>query len=183
LVFSQTAKCETKFSITVPRLTAGKYIKMEDNKILNNLRTAGIEFGNLPKPGGSYVAVNIRGNIAYVAIQFPIKEDAFFFIGRLGENLTTEDGYQAARLAAINVLGQIHTFAGFDNIIGLNHADIYYRATEDWDEGPRVANGASDLFLEMLGDRGKHTRAIFGVDKLPRGFSVALTTSFTIKPA
>jgi len=154
---------------------------MEKDQILNNLKTSGIEFGNIPKPGGSYVAVNIRGNIAYVAIQFPIKKNQFFFIGRLGENVTTEEGYSAARLAATNVLGQINEFVGFENIAGLNHADIYYRATEEWDEAPRVANGASDLFLEILGEKGKHTRAIFGVDKLPRGFSVALTTSFTIK--
>ena len=154
---------------------------MEQNKILNNLQALGIEFENLPKPGGSYVAVNIRGNIAYVAIQFPIKDGKFFFTGRFGEDVTTEEGYEAARLAATNVLGQINKFVGFDNVIGLNHADIYYRATEDWDDGPRAANGASDLFLEVLRDQGKHSRAIFGVDKLPSNFSVALTTSFTIK--
>ena len=154
---------------------------MEKNTILNNLQIPGIEFDNLPKPGGSYVAVNIRGSIAYVAIQFPIKDGRFFFTGRFGESVTTEEGYQAARLAAMNVLGQVNKFVGFDNIVGLNHADIYYQASEDWDNGPRVANGASDLFLEVLGDQGKHTRAIFGVDKLPSNFSVALTTSFTIK--
>lgn len=154
---------------------------MENNTIADNLKRLGITFGDVPKPGGSYVAVNIRGNIAYVAIQFPIKQDQFFFIGRLGQEVTTEEGYQAARLAAMNVLGQIEKFVGFDRIVGLNHADIYYRATQAWDEGPRVANGASDLFLDVLGDLGQHTRAIFGVDKLPRGFSVALTTSFTIK--
>ena len=154
---------------------------MEKNKIVNNLQALGIEFDNLPKPGGSYVAVNVRGNIAYVAIQSPIRDGKFFFTGRFGEDVTTEEGYEAARLAAMNVLGQINKFVGFDNIIGLNHADIYYRASEDWDDGPRVANGASDLFLEVLGDQGKHTRAIFGVDKLPSNFSVALTTSFTIK--
>ena len=153
---------------------------MENEKIFANLQALEIDFDNLPKPGGSYVAVNIRANIAYVAIQFPIKDNEFFFIGRFGENVTTEQGYEAARLAATNVLGQVNKFVGIDNIIGLNHADIYYRASEDWDDGPRVADGASDLFLEVLGDRGKHTRAIFGVDKLPRGFSVALTTSFTI---
>lgn len=154
---------------------------MGNDKIFTNLQALEIDFDKLPQPGGSYVAVNIRANIAYVAIQFPIKDSEFFFIGRFGENVTTEQGYEAARLAATNVLGQVNKFVGFDNIIGLNHADIYYRASEDWDEGPRVADGASDLFLEVLGDRGKHTRAIFGVDKLPRGFSVALTTSFTIK--
>jgi enamine deaminase RidA (YjgF/YER057c/UK114 family) len=157
------------------------YIRsMEKNLISDKLKTLGISLDEAPKPGGSYVAVNIRGNIAYVAIQFPINAGEFFYIGELGKEISTEEGYEAARLAAMNVLRQINEHVGFDKIAGLNHADIYYRAHQDWDEGPRVANGASDLFLEVLGDLGKHTRAIFGVDKLPRGFSVALTTSFTI---
>jgi enamine deaminase RidA (YjgF/YER057c/UK114 family) len=154
---------------------------MEKSTIANKLKDLGIQFENIPKPGGSYVAVNIRGNIAYVAIQFAIKDDQFYYIGRLGKEVTTEEGYQAARMAAINVLGQIDKFVGLENIVGLNHADIYYRATEEWDEGPRVADGASDLFLNVLDNAGQHTRAIFGVEKLPRGFCMAITTSFTIK--
>jgi len=154
---------------------------MEKNEIAENLKKLGISFENIPKPGGSYVAVNIRGNIAYVAIQFPIKEGKFFFLGRLGKEVTTEEGYEAAKLAATNVVGQIGKYVGFDRIVGLNHADIIYQADKDWDEGPRVADGASDLFLSVLGDLGKHTRAISGVDKLPKNHSVAITTSFTIK--
>jgi enamine deaminase RidA (YjgF/YER057c/UK114 family) len=154
---------------------------MQISNIANNLKELGIQFNNIPKPGGSYVAVNIRGNIAYVAIQFAIKDGKFHYIGKLGKEVTTEEGYLAARMAAINVLGQIDKFVGLENIEGLNHADIYYRATEEWDEGPRVADGASDLFLNVLGNLGQHTRAIFGVEKLPRGFCMAITTSFTLR--
>ena len=154
---------------------------MQATTIQQNLKTLGISFDTIPKPGGSYVAVNIRGNIAYVAIQFAIKNDQFFYIGRLGKEVTTEQGYEAAKMAATNVLGQINKFVGFERILGLNHADIYYQAYGDWDEGPKVANGASDLFLNVLGDLGQHTRSIFGVERLPKNHSVALTTSFTIK--
>jgi enamine deaminase RidA (YjgF/YER057c/UK114 family) len=153
---------------------------MADDKIIRTLKQLGISFGEIPKPGGSYVAVNIRGNHAYVAIQLPIKDDKFYYIGRLGNELTTEDGYEAAKMAATNVLLQINKFVGFDRLVGMNHADIYYQVYKDWDEGPRVADGASDLFLNVLGDKGQHTRAIIGVERLPRGFSVALVTSFTI---
>lgn len=154
---------------------------MEKSKIIDNLKTLGIVLSDPPKPGGSYVAVNVRGNIAYVAIQFPIKENKFFFLGRMGKEVTTEEGYEAARMAAANVLAQIDKYVGFDKIVGLNHADIYYQAGKDWDEGPAVANGASDLFLNVLGELGQHTRTIVGVDKLPKNHSVALTTTFTIK--
>lgn len=154
---------------------------MNPNKLIDNIEKLGIDFSNIPKPGGSYTMVNVRDNIAFVAIQFPIKDNTFYHLGRLGKEVTTEEGYQAAKLAATNVLAQIHKYVGFENIIGLNHADIYYQSGDDWDEGPAVANGASDLFLEVLGDKGVHTRAIFGVHKLPKNHSVALTTSFTIK--
>jgi hypothetical protein len=153
---------------------------MANDTIIRNLKQLGIPFGEIPKPGGSYLAVNIRGNHAYVAIQLPIKDEKFYYIGRLGNELTTEDGYEAAKMAATNVLLQINKFVGFDRLEGMNHADIYYQVYKDWDEGPRVADGASDLFLNVLGDKGQHTRAIIGVERLPRGFSVALVTSFTI---
>jgi enamine deaminase RidA (YjgF/YER057c/UK114 family) len=154
---------------------------MQSSIIIDNLKSLDVTFGAVPQPGGSYVAVNIRGNIAYVAIQFPIRDTQFYFLGRLGKEVTTEQGYEAAKMAATNVLLQIDKFVGYERIIGLNHADIYYQVHDTWDDGPHVANGASDLFLKVLGDRGLHTRAILGVDKLPKNHSVALTTSFTIK--
>ena len=156
---------------------------MQDSLITDKLKSLGVTFGAVPQPGGSYVAVNIRGNIAYVAIQFPIKDSQFFFLGRLGNEVTTEQGYEAAKMAATNVLLQIDKFVGYEKIVGLNHADIYYQVYNTWDDGPQVANGASDLFLKVLGDRGQHTRAILGVDRLPKNHSVALVTSFTIKEA
>jgi enamine deaminase RidA (YjgF/YER057c/UK114 family) len=140
-----------------------------------------IDLGFVPKPAGSYAPVNIRQNIAYVAIQFPIAEKGFLYTGILGRTLTTEQGYQAARHAAINVLAQIHHAVGFERIEGLNHVDIYYRCDETWDEGTVVANGASDLFLSALGPRGAHTRSLFGVHSFPKNLSVGITASFTLK--
>ena len=71
-------------------------------------------------------------------------------------------------------------FVGLENIEGLNHIDIYYRCVHDWDEGPLLADGASDLFVKVLGPKGIHTRSLLGVEALPRGFSVGITASFTI---
>ncbi|MEO1049858.1 MAG: RidA family protein [Bacteroidota bacterium] len=131
-------------------------------------------------PGGSYVSVNIRGNIAYVAIQFPIIDGTYFYQGRLGDDIVTADGKKAMEICALNVLAQIEHKVGFGRVEGLNHIDAYYQASEHWDDGPEIVNGASDLFVEVLGDKGSHSRAIFGVDKLPRNFSVGLTLSFTL---
>lgn len=70
---------------------------------------------------------------------------------------------------------------GFDKVVGLNHIDAYFQSGKDWDESPKVVDGASDLFVKVLKEKGKHSRAIFGVEKLPRNFSVGLTASLTIK--
>jgi len=83
-------------------------------------------------------------------------------------------------LCALHVLAQIENKIGFDNIVGLNHIDAYFQSGENWDDSPIIVNGASDLFVKILEEKGKHSRAIFGVDKLPRNFSVGLTATFTL---
>jgi enamine deaminase RidA (YjgF/YER057c/UK114 family) len=147
---------------------------------IENLHKLGLELPEPSTPGGSYTSVNIRGNIAYIAIQFPISIDRFMYHGRLGADLNTEQGYLAMVLCALNVLAQVNAKIGFDKIEDLNHIDAYFQEAGDWDNSPLVVNGASDLFAKVLEDKGTHSRAIFGVDKLPRNFCVGLTTSFTL---
>lgn len=144
---------------------------------LNHL---GLQLPNLSKPAGNYVCVNIRGNIAWVAIQFPKFNDEMLYKGILGKDLTTEEGYKAMQLCAINVLGHIDAKIGLDNVVGLNHLDAYYRADANWMDAPKVVDGASDLFVNILGEKGIHSRAIFGVDHLSRNFSVGITCTWTI---
>ena len=145
------------------------------------LKELGLELPEVSTPGGSYVSVNIRENIAYIAIQFPILNGKYNYQGRLGNEVSTKEGYKAMELCALNVLAQIDKKVGLENIVGLNHLDAYFQSGRDWDDSPIVVNGASDLFVKVLGEKGKHSRAIFGVEKLPRNFSVGLTTSFTVK--
>ncbi|MCJ8290402.1 MAG: RidA family protein [Crocinitomicaceae bacterium] len=148
---------------------------------IENLKKIGLELPNASTPGGSYVSVNIRGDIAYIAIQFPILNEEFKYQGRLGNEISTEDGYKAMELCALNVLAQVDKKIGFDKIVGLNHIDAYFQSGENWDDSPIVVNGASDLFVKVLENKGQHSRAIFGVEKLPRNFSVGLTASFTLE--
>lgn len=147
---------------------------------LESLKKLGHTLPNVSTPGGSYVSVNIRANIAYIAIQFPILNEAYQYQGRLGDDLSTEEGYKAMELCALNVLAQINEKVGFEKVLGLNHIDAYFQSGENWDDSPKVVNGASDLFVNVLEEKGKHSRAIFGVEKLPRNFSVGLTASFTL---
>lgn len=149
--------------------------------VLENLAKYNLKLPNASTPGGSYVSVNIRRNIAYLAIQFRLVNNEYLFKGRLGKELSTEEGYKAMELCAMNVLAQIYEKVGFERLVGLNHIDVYYQSDNNWDEAPKVVDGASDLFLKILKEKGKHSRAIFGVQHLPLNFSVGLTASFTVK--
>jgi YjgF/chorismate_mutase-like, putative endoribonuclease len=149
--------------------------------LLQNLIATGTDINDIPSPGGNYVALNIRGTMATVAIQNPIDQKKFLYTGVIGKDLTTEDGYQAARICALNVLKQVNRYIRDEDLVGMNHVDIMYQCTQEWDEGPMVANGASDIFVQVLGEKGTHTRSISGVFRLPRQFCVAIVASFTVR--
>ncbi|EAY32024.1 RidA family protein [Microscilla marina] len=151
------------------------------SNLLENLKKLNLSLPKPSTPGGAYQSVNIRGKIAYLAIQFPIENEAFKFQGRLGAEISTEEGLRAMELCTLNVLAQINAKVGLDNIEGLNHIDAYFQAAPEWDDSPKIVDGASKLFLAVLGKKGLHSRAIFGVERLPRNFCVGLTCSFTLK--
>lgn len=151
------------------------------NDIQEKLSEWGLTLPECTKPGGSYSSVVVRGKVVYVAIQFPFFNGSINYQGRLGDAISIEDGYKAMQMCALNVLSQIHNKIGFDKIEGLNHIDAVYQAVDSFDEAPKVVNGASDLFVHVLGERGNHTRSLMGVHKLSRNFSVGLTASFTLR--
>lgn len=150
---------------------------MDLKKELNDL---GLELPEASTPGGNYVSVNVRGGTAFVAIQFPIRNGVFEYQGILGEDLSTHDGRAAMELCALNVLAQIDAKVGMGKIVGLDHIEAVYCANSTWDDAPKVVDGASDLFVKALGEKGRHSRSIFGVASLPRGFCVGLTCRFTL---
>ena len=84
------------------------------------------------------------------------------------------------QLCALNVIAQVHHKIGFEKVEGLNHIDAYYCSANDWDDSPKIVNGASDLFVNVLGEKGVHSRSIFGVENLPRQFCVGLKSTFTL---
>ncbi len=150
--------------------------------VIQNLAERSLSLPPRPKPGGAYDSVRVLGNLAYVAAQFPFRGDEIAYRGRLGRELTTEDGYRAAELCALNVLAQMEHYVGFDSILGLNRFEAYLTTIEGWDEFPQVVDGASHLFLHALGDAGRHARALFGVERLPLDLPIEIIATFTLKP-
>ena len=133
-----------------------------------------------PPPGGAYESVRILGNWALVAAQFPFADGTLRYRGRLGGELTTEDGYHAAELCALNVLAQIDKYVGFERVLGLGRIEAYMQTAENWDDFPKVLDGASHLFLNALGEKGRHARALFGVERLPINAPIELTAVFAL---
>ena len=147
--------------------------------IREKVENSGLVLPDSPGVGGNYSPVIIRGNIGYVAIQFPIVNGSFHYQGKLGNEHSTDDGYLAMQMCALNVLAQMDKYISFDDLDGLNHVSAYYQSGDGWDESPQVVNGASDLFIKVLGEKGLHSRTLLGVHGLPKRFCVGLTVTFT----
>ena len=136
-----------------------------------------------PKPGGLYVPVRVLNGFAFVAAQFPFDASgAVFKTGRIGDEISTEEAVEAARLCALNTLAQMRDAVGFDAIVGLARFEVSMVTDEGWDAFPRVVDGASETFLKALGpERGAHSRALFGVERLPLGLPMEMTATFAVR--
>lgn len=130
----------------------------------------------LPSPGGLYTAVRCGGGLAAVAAQFPIDADGLTVVGRIGVDLDTARARHAAALAAVNVLAQLDAAIGLPHVAALLKFEAFLVTTPEWDEFPRVLDGASEVFQTVMGEEvGRHARALCGVAHLPRGFALELT--------
>jgi enamine deaminase RidA (YjgF/YER057c/UK114 family) len=149
--------------------------------VFSELAALGLTLPDPPKPGGYYESVRVLDYTAHVAVQFPFVGTELQYQGRLGRELTTIQGYEAAQLCALNVLAQLHKYVGFDSIAGLNRIEALMQTVDGWDDFPKVLDGASKLFLDTLGDAGRHARALAGVERLPLNAPLTLTATFTLK--
>ncbi|MBX3359087.1 MAG: RidA family protein [Phycisphaeraceae bacterium] len=143
-----------------------------------NLAELGLTLPEPPRPGGAYEAVRVVGHMAYVAIQFPVEGGRARWTGRLGREVTTEDGVLAARLCALNVLAQLDRAVGFERVAGIAHIQGMMQTVDGWGDWAKVLDGASKLMLHALGEGvGKHSRSLMGVERLPMDVPVALVAT------
>ena len=146
------------------------------------LAELGIELPRPPQPVGNYQAWLQRGDLLFISGQLPIENGQRRFTGRVGAELTEEQGYAAARLAALNVLGQIRAaLGGFDRLESLLRLEGHVASAPNWHNAPKVLDGASDLFTTVLGDRGRHTRAAFTPGRLPLDVTVELVVTASVR--
>jgi enamine deaminase RidA (YjgF/YER057c/UK114 family) len=124
-------------------------------------------------PSANYVPFRWAGNLLFLSGQGPKKADGTFHIGRVGRNLTTEQAYEHARLAGLNLLGAAKMAVGeLSRISAVVKLFGMVNAEPDFAAHPQVINGCSDLFSEALGEAGRHARSAVGMGSLPNGMSV-----------
>lgn len=137
--------------------------------IEQKLRQLGLELPAEPKPGGNYVPFRFNGNTLILAGVISIRDGVLTHQGQVGREQTVEAGYEAARMCALNTLAAIKAALGrLDRVEEFLYLGGYVNAVAGFDASPQVINGASDLFVELYGEAGKHARAAVAVAGLPR---------------
>ena len=141
---------------------------------------------NLPEakpPVGSYVATKIVGNLLYISGQISISENGALIKGKVGKDLSVDDGYKAAERCGLSIISQAKVACGGDlsKIKSCVKLTGFVNSTEDFTEQPKVINGASDTIAKIFGDKGKHTRAAVSSNSLPLGVSVEVDAIFELE--
>ena len=151
-------------------------------KIETRLKELGIELPVPPAPVASYVPYVVSGNLVYISGQVTIDNGQLKYVGKVGADISLDDGIAAARLCAINVLAQAKAACGGDleRIQRCVRVGVFVNATPDFTQHPEVANGASDLFVAVLDNAGRHARAAVGAGSLPRGVACEVEAIFEI---
>ncbi len=150
-------------------------------RIEAKLRDLGINLPAPPAPVASYVPTVTSGNLLFVSGQITSAPEGLKYVGVVGRDMKVEDAKAAARLCGINVLAQTKAALGdLDRVRRCVKLSVFVNATPDFTQHPEVANGASDLMVEVFGDAGKHTRAAVGAGSLPRNVAVEVEAVFEI---
>ena len=137
---------------------------------------------NAADPVGSYVAAKISGKLLYISGQISMDENGQLIKGKLGKDLNTEAGYNAAKRCGLSIIAQVKKACGDDlsKIKSCIKLTGFVNSIDDFTDQPKVINGASDLIASVFGNAGMHTRAAVSVNSLPLGVSVEVDAIFEI---
>lgn len=150
--------------------------------ISERLKLLQIELPAVTIPAANYVPSTRTGNIVVLSGQLPVVDGKMQYVGKVGAEISVEDAQKAARLCALNVLAQLQAACGgdLDKVVRCLRLGVFVNGLPDFIDHPKVANGASDLIVEVLQDKGKHARSAFGVGSLPFGVAVEVEAMFEV---
>jgi enamine deaminase RidA (YjgF/YER057c/UK114 family) len=135
----------------------------------------GLSLPEPPPPGGNYIPAVRTGNLVFLSGVTPRRPDGTPFAGKLGKDLTVEEGYQAAQICALNLLANLKKAIGdLDKVTHVVKLLGMVNSDPDFTQPPAVVNGCSDLLVEVFGDKGRHARSAVGLATLPGGVAVEI---------
>ena len=148
----------------------------------DKLKELNIKLHEAKAPVGNYVATKVTGKLLFISGQISIDHNGQLIKGKIGKDLDTEAGYNAAKRCALSIISQVKNSCNNDlskikNCIKLTG---FVNSTDDFTEQPKVINGASDLIASIFGDAGMHTRAAVSTNSLPLGVSVEVDAIFEL---
>ena len=148
----------------------------------NKIKELNLELPEARDPVGSYLATKIVGKMLFISGQISISSNGDLIKGKLGKELKTEDGYEAAKRCGLNIISQVKKACNDDlsKIKSCIKLTGFVNSTEDFVEQPKVINGASDLIVSVFGNAGMHTRAAVSTSSLPLGVSVEVDAIFEL---
>ena len=148
----------------------------------SKIKNLGIILQNAPNPVGSYVATKITGKLLYISGQISMNENGELIKGKLGKELNTEAGYNAAKRCALNIIAQAKKACANDlsKIKSCIKLTGFVNSTDEFIDQPKVINGASDLIVSVFGSYGMHTRAAVSTNSLPLGVAVEVDAIFEL---
>jgi len=136
--------------------------------IEEKLKQMNILLPEAPKPLASYIPVTRTGNLIFTSGQIPTRDGKLIFGGKIGKDISLEDGKEAAKLCAINCLSVVKSeIQNLDNIKKIVKVTAFINSSDGFTDQPKVANGASDFLVELFGEKGRHVRSAVGVNELP----------------
>jgi enamine deaminase RidA (YjgF/YER057c/UK114 family) len=146
------------------------------------LSEMGIELPEPAKAVANYVGYVQSGNLVFISGQITLDKGEVKYLGKLGQEFGVEDGQAAARLCAINILAQVKAACdgNLDRVVRCVRLGGFVNSTPDFQDQPKVVNGASDFMVEVLGDKGRHCRAAVSAGALPLGVAVEIDAIFEI---
>ena len=145
------------------------------SQVEDKLREMGLDLTEGPPPMANYIPGYRTGNLVFLSGVGPRDADGNTLRGKLGQEVTVEEGYQAARLCALNLLANLKGIIGdLDKVKHVVKLLAMVNAAPDFTQQPAVINGCSDLLVEVLGDKGRHARSAVGMGSLPGGMAVEI---------
>ena len=147
------------------------------------MSSANFELLTAPDPVGSYVATKIVGNLLYISGQISISANGELIKGKVGKDLSTDDGYKAAERCGLSIIAQVKKACGEDlsKIKSCIKLTGFVNSTDNFTEQPKVINGASEIIASIFGAAGMHTRAAVSTNSLPLGVAVEVDAIFELK--